>query len=232
MGITICIPTLNRYDLLEKCIGSLKKSTIKPDSIFIIDNGKKYEENATAGIPISIHTPFENMGVAASWNWFMKNVPEKRIICNDDLTFFEDTIELLVNADDNNSVLFPAGAPAANSFSCFLMPDKVIEIVGFFDEKISPNYAYFEDNDYHRRMIIEEIELRGVPNCKIGHKNSSTLNAYTSAERKEHHVKFGRAASNYAKKWGGSVGNEKFATPYNNIREGKLIDNSRKSKPK
>jgi GT2 family glycosyltransferase len=215
MRVTICIPTLNRYDLLEKCIGSLKNSTIKPDGVFLIDNGGKYEERANVHIPISVHTPKENMGVAASWNWFMKNVPEKRIICNDDITFFEDTLEVLLKADNGESVFFPAGAPAANSFSCFLIPDKVIEIVGFFDETISPGYAYFEDNDYHRRMILENIELLGVPNCRIGHKNSSTLNAFTGKQRKEHHVKFGAAARNYAKKWGGSVGNEKYKTPYN-----------------
>ena len=133
MGITICIPTLNRYDLLVKCLGSLRQSTVKPDNIFIIDNGKQYEELVDIHIPISVHTPPENMGVAASWNWFMKNVPETRIICNDDITFFEDTLERLISANNiylKSSVLFPAGTPAANSFSCFLMPDKVIEKVG------------------------------------------------------------------------------------------------------
>ena len=39
--IALCIPTLNRYDLLIKALESAEKGNIIPDEYWIVDNGMR-----------------------------------------------------------------------------------------------------------------------------------------------------------------------------------------------
>ena len=100
MEVNVCIPTLNRYDLLFECLKSAREGTVTPDRFWIIDNGGtlNYESLDT-----TVYTPTSNIGVAASWNWFINLVPDMRIICNDDIVFYPDTIEKLLNAFDGEN---------------------------------------------------------------------------------------------------------------------------------
>jgi GT2 family glycosyltransferase len=212
---TLCIPTLKRYDLLERCIDSALSGSMVPDKIIIIDNGgsliKKYKG-------VDMYCPGENLGVAASWNWFIRVTEGDRIIVNDDIVFYDNTIEKLIeqlhNSDGFAWVCKPYGV--LNGFSCFAISDKMIDLVGYFDETISPRYAYFEDNDYVRRMILAGISMDKFDcGASAYHDTSSTLKAFNNKEMQEHHRKFGIAQNNYIKKWGGLPGNEKYKTPYN-----------------
>jgi GT2 family glycosyltransferase len=213
--INVCIPTLNRYDLLNKFLDSITKSTVKPDAVYIIDNGNKLKLGNFA-LNIKVHTPGKNLGVAASWNWFINNVPEIRIIANDDLEFSAATLERLILGYDEDSVCFPNGLDGkVNSFSCFTISDKIVKDVGYFDETLSPNYAYFEDNDYHYRMLSKGYDIKLVLDSLARHSGSSTLKSFSSKEKREHHRKFSIAKNNYIKKWGGEPGREKLKTPRN-----------------
>ncbi len=214
--VTLGIPTLNRYDLLEYTIRSAEAGTLKPNKYLIIDNGNRFVMNPfyeSLEGRLTVIQPGSNLGCAGGWNKIIKNTLDKRIIANDDVAFFEDTIELLSKSFSENAVTFPAGMPAANAFSCFLIPDAVVNKVGYFDEKLSPNYAYFEDNDYHRRMLIHGVELLGVSDCRLGHLPSSTLSNFSDVELRQHHSKFTIAQKNYIRKWGGVPGQETLSTP-------------------
>jgi len=209
--INLCIPTLNRYDLLTKCVLSAVNGTVKPTQILIIDNGCKLERPNIENL--HVYNFGKNIGVAASWNFFIKNTAEYRIICNDDVDFFEDTIEILLNASDENCVAYPGAVPSDNAFSCFVIPDKIVNIVGYFDEKISPNYAYFEDNDYFRRMNLAGYSTRRVFESRLNHIKSSTLHGFTIQEQNQHHFLFRKARENYIRKWGGIPGEERLIIP-------------------
>jgi GT2 family glycosyltransferase len=220
--INICVPTLKRYDTLWEMLRTIEAGTIKPDFYYILDNGGQIRDQKVKAPPDVIPRrncyvmyPPENLGVAASWNWFLANVPAIRIVCNDDLTFFEDTIETLVAGLDDDHVCYPAGNPSTNSFSCYVLPDKIRDAIGGFDEEISPGYAYYEDNDYHLRMLKVGYDLKGIPDSRLGHVGSATLKAYTPEEMEAHHRKFFRAKINYVRKWGGEPGHELYDTPYN-----------------
>jgi GT2 family glycosyltransferase len=212
--VNICVPTLNRYDMLTYMIISLKESTVPVDRVHIIDNGNRINLKPILKHDIKIRAVAfgHNIGVAASWNWFCENVNEHRIICNDDVEFYPDTIEKMIDAYDENFLTYPNGIPSANSFSCYMLPDKIYSDVGGFDINISPNYAYFEDNDYHRRMRVKGYDIKGIPDCQLGHKGSSTLKFLP--KEYGHHERFRIAQKNYVKKWGGMPGKEKFNTPY------------------
>jgi GT2 family glycosyltransferase len=101
-----------------------------------------------------------------------------------------------------------------NGFSCFGVQDSYIKKVGYFDETISPNYAYFEDNDAAYRMKLAGVI--GVDSeAEAVHDTSSTLKAFTPEQTAMHHIKFNLAQNNYIKKWGGLPLHETYRTPYN-----------------
>ena len=142
--ISICIPVLRRYDLLRGLLLSLRDSTAMPDKIAIVNNGKDHKRLLAAventldlnRVAFDILEPVEPMGVAESWNWFIKNIPEERIICNDDVVFSRESVEKIVACPYDLVWTKEAG------FSCFLIRDACVQKVGLFDETISPGYGY------------------------------------------------------------------------------------------
>jgi GT2 family glycosyltransferase len=73
-----------------------------------------------------------------------------------------------------------------NGFSCYGIRDSLIEKVGYFDEDISPGYAYFEDNDYMRRLHLAGIDPV-ESEASATHDTSSTLKAFTPEQVNIHH---------------------------------------------
>jgi GT2 family glycosyltransferase len=202
--INICVPVLRRYDLLEKLVKSVNNSTVSAN-IFIVNNGK--EKVNISGDNIKIFTFGLNVGVASSWNFFLRNVPEIRLITNDDIEFYPDALQKLIENYNENNLIVP-NLGDTNIFSCFIMSNKVVEKVGYFDETISPNYGYFEDNDFSHRMSKEGIGLTIVNDARVNHLQSGTLKSLNGEEKQLHHQKFRFARSNYIKKWGGLPGKE------------------------
>lgn len=205
------MPTLNSYSTLWKCVESINNSDIQVTSIQIIDNGGNLVHNGQSNV--YIYKQSSNMGVAASWNFFIRNIPEIRIICNDDITFETNTIRTMVEGYTPNGLVFPTELGRENAFSCFLLSQNVIDHVGLFDEDISPNYAYFEDNDYAYRMSLMGFGFSRC-NANISHVGSSTLKNYNRASKDAHHKKFRLAEENYKKKWGGIPTSEIYTTPF------------------
>ena len=206
--VNLCVPTLNRYDLLEKLIQSALNGTVPPDNVYIVDNGGRLE---TTNDFIHIKKFGINVGVAKGWNWLITNSKENRIISNDDIEFYPDTIASLLDCDDD--FVYTQGIEQVNMFSLFKINDNLINKIGLFDEDISPNYAYFEDNDYAYRMKLAGIGATSV-DCRAKHLGSMTLKAYNKNAMEDHHRRFSYARANYIHKWGGEPGKETFTTPY------------------
>jgi GT2 family glycosyltransferase len=201
--INICVPVLNRYDLLREMVRSCHAGNIRPDTYYIIDNGrsgpKLMESLKDFAIHAKVHTPKQSLGVAASWNWFIQQVPEERVIVNDDVLFGPTSLEVLLASKAD--LVWAEGC----GFSCYVIRDRCVEKIGLFDEDISPGYGYYEDEDYLQRLdgrgtrapsaVAEEVS------CDIAHLKSATLKAKSHEEILEHHRKFKLAQANYAKKW-------------------------------
>lgn len=194
-AVHLCVPVLRRYDLLKNCIESALAGTVKPDKVWIIDNGQQTVANPTLTFDahVSWLIPSRNLGVAASWNWFIDNVPEERIISNDDVLFAPESIERIVAT--KGAFVSPL-AKENIAFSCFLIRDECVAKVGKFDETISPGYAYWEDVDYAWRMDAAGLDITGVE-CGVTHVGSASL-----VEDVEHHRKFMIAQNNFLKKHG------------------------------
>lgn len=201
--INICIPVLKRYDLLRGLLDSLGKGSVTPSMVHVIDNGRDAQRVRLAvgecSLPIDIWTPDAAYGVAESWNWFIDNVPEERVIVNDDVIFGATSLEQLVAA--KGDLIFAKDV----GFSCFLIRDTCIEKIGMFDEQISPGYGYYEDEDYLQRIDGKgtkppQADLVDV-SCGIVHLKSQTLASAGPKEMREHHRRFSIAQANYIKKW-------------------------------
>lgn len=205
--INICVPVLRRYDLLRDMLISLRGSTMPPHKVCIIDNGLSQTSvlGAIDGAVdravtvIDVFTPREPMGVAASWNWFIQNIGEERLIINDDIVFAPTSLERII--DHDLDLAWAAGC----GFACYLIRNRCIDKLGLFDETISPGYGYYEDEDYLQRLdgrgTREPSARAGNIECGIVHLKSATLQAATHLELLEHHRKFKIAQANYARKW-------------------------------
>jgi GT2 family glycosyltransferase len=197
--IHVCVPVLKRYDLLRELLVSLSRSDLPVDMIHVVDNGRNSVSIKAAFEGLSlrsdVYTPLRPMGVAETWNWFIKNTTAERLITNDDVTF----------APRSLGEIWASPAPFVSctfGFSCFLIRDSCVDRVGMFDESISPGYAYFEDMDYLRRMRLAGV-IDAVVECGVKHVQGATLAAYSPEELDDHHRKFQLAQANYTAKWRG-----------------------------
>jgi GT2 family glycosyltransferase len=217
--IRICVPTLTQYDLLEKLIASSKSKA----QFIIMDNGGNFcpeealdiSEIEEARDPavikflnLSFHqnkdrvvfSPEVNLGVAASWNWFLQNIPPNDgnywIISNDDVELTENTLDIIEEYAPKN----PITLPYDSEWAFFAIRKDTIEKVGYFDENFYP--AYFEDNDYHHRMKLNNLDVVSVNELRHKHVVSATLKSYSSPRKEQHHREFRRNREYFRQKWG------------------------------
>jgi len=217
MHITFVVPTLTRFDLLDRLIKSVNMQTRKPNRIIIIDNsnGKCKQYPKTRIIKV------DNIGVAGAWNLGIKNTDENGllIICNDDNVLNPDAIEeleILAMANKNH----PFFSSMNGGFSFFaIRPKLAIETVGYFDEGFYP--AYYEDNDYHYRMKLANLEFiysnRKLYESGINGQVSQTLKGNMTPENVKNYIKAGFTSNQYRYicKWGGLPTKEVYVKPFN-----------------
>lgn len=201
--VSVCVPVLKRYDLLRELLLSLHVSTITPEAVYVIDNGhdaaKLAEALSATPVPTFVETPPTNLGVAASWNHFIGETEDDRVIVNDDVTFAPESLAILTSCPAD--LVWAAGF----GFSCFVIRDACVEKLGLFDEMLSPGYGYYEDEDYLQRLdgrgtLPRKATAENVE-CFIKHTHSATLKAGSHADLMEHHRKFKIAQGNYIRKW-------------------------------
>lgn len=199
--VHIGVPVLRRYDLLKLMLQSAAAGTMVPAKVWIIDNGKQHPRvhEAIEGLPfpIDVCEPPHPMGVAESWNYLIGQMPEERIITNDDIVFTSDAIEQMVRT--------PGDLIFGHGYSCYLLRDSAVQKVGTFDEAISPGYAYWEDIDYDMRvrqfMKDGGAWVQANAPCTIHHGGSQTNVTATVDEIMEHHRRFEVAKENIIKKY-------------------------------
>jgi GT2 family glycosyltransferase len=213
--INICILAYNRYDCLKNLIVSILDGCLLPDRIIVLDNGNSLTPDFFKEFKpiIDFVLPGKNLGIAQGWNWFLRNVPEKRIILNDDLVFHKDTLEKFMEGYSETSITRCGGILLDNAFSFFAIPDFIVNKVGEFDKNFWP--GYFEDNDYVYRMSLLGYGTVVAKDSNADHVGSAHLKVFTSSEMDNHHKNFRANRAYYVQKWGGLPGEEKFITPFN-----------------
>ena len=144
----LIVPTLNRYDLLEKMIESIDYSVAH---LLIIDNGgqlKSVPKNPDVRKVTILNMP-ANLGCSSSWNLGIKMFPkhDRWFIVSDDVTFEPGALKAWHKASTRNNFVISDEWPF---FQFMAIGDKVVEKVGLFDEAIHP--ANWEDDEYEWRL--------------------------------------------------------------------------------
>jgi GT2 family glycosyltransferase len=185
-----------------------------------------------------------NAGVSTAWNEAME-LAFKKLDCQNVIVLNNDSLLLMGTIDQIIKDLKTPGVGIATAkdvsgsyvdegrffralttsvpdlhetpdFSCFGINKECWKKVGLFDEAFYP--AYFEDNDYHYRMKLENI--KAVCNYSNYYWHYGSRTKMQSKEFAEYLKK--RYVLNrdyYTKKWGGEPGKEKFKIAF----EGKKL---------
>lgn len=220
------VPVLNQFKMAVDCIASAK-SEQRQIQTFVIPNYR-------LGIPLAAAW---NSGIEQAFAAGNEYV----LVCNDDVLFAPYTIDALYwgmknggkavitaqnvrghTANPDSILTMPdeydpkvqldpvyCGGP---DFACFMIGYTAWKYVGQFDENFVP--AYFEDNDYHRRIILSGMEACSINTAPYYHYGSQTQNA-DSVNPVVRPEAFVRNRNHYIVKWGGEPGNEIFEHPYN-----------------
>lgn len=175
---TLIVPTLNGHKRLANMIDSIDYPV---NELIIIDNGASkgatwdlchIYDNPMVYKTHTISLP-SNLGVAASWNLGIKLTPWSEYWCivNDDVTFEPGALGVLAAASGSENLAF---VDCPQPWSAFTLGEGVVDAVGLFDEIFYP--AYFEDNDYQRRVCehMGDDAFVHTP-AQIQHNNSSTI---------------------------------------------------------
>lgn len=221
---SLCIPVLNRSDLLSRCV----RSVDYPFGVLhVINNGDDEEVIKTVSAikerKFSNHSlfgevkveRFKNLGVAASWNRFMSVTPGPWLISNNDIQFLPGNLKKLTEVLESN--LDAAVILCASQFAAFYITDVARKKVGLFDENFYP--AYFEDMDYVRRVGLVGAKMIYVDEVKPVHGEAPYWGESTVRASQDLHKKRLITTDNlgkyYREKWGGDPGKEKYCRPFN-----------------
>ena len=174
----LIVPVLNRYDLLRRMFQSIDYPI---RDLIIIDNGGEFYD--------VLHSEFvenvrvlnlpSNLGVAASWNLGIKLFPhdDRWFFASNDMVYGPGALESLSAARRDEitlSDMFPF-------WHTFCIGEEVVKRVGLFDEALYP--AYFEDNDYQRRALHQNVHIRSI-SIPTRHENSSTIRSSNELNEK------------------------------------------------
>jgi len=94
-------------------------------------------------------------------------------------------------------------------FSAFCCGLKLRDVIGRFDEGF---HVYWEDNDTHRRIQLAGYE--GYAVTPYWHFRSMTTRTDPARKAEVTSGIFEASRRHYIEKWGGGLGEERFATPY------------------
>jgi GT2 family glycosyltransferase len=229
LNYSLIIPILNRGDKLLKQLATLTNA-IAPKVVFVVDNseGKDHSvkdaveklEKQKVNFPslndttVIISRQKNNLGVAASWNFGIRETPGPWIIANSDIYLRdEDAITTILSRLDEFDLVI------ACCMSLFGIKPEAIEKAGTFDENFWP--AYNEDLDYVTRLVLTGGKIFECA-VNVEHEGSSTLKSDPRIQRVIY-TTHGMNDNYFLKKWGSKQPNTfkgqhvygRWSHPYN-----------------
>jgi GT2 family glycosyltransferase len=206
MKLIIGIPTINRADLLNEALANYFED-FKQTEIVICDNGG--QEIITRENNFVIYKPEKNLGVSGSWNMIMDYADKVKAT---HVLMLNDDIYLGKSEEEINTIIRlwnPEFLCTELNWCSFILSVDSYKKIGKFDENFFP--AYFEDNDYFRRMMLLNVPI--IMNAMLNpiiYRNSMTI-----LKTPELNNGFEKNRQYYISKWGGQPTQETFSTPFN-----------------
>jgi GT2 family glycosyltransferase len=190
VGILIFHRTPELVEIAKNCLASVLNSVDRNETqIVLCDNGSTirddfWEQNVDTYIRFN-----ENRGIAAGWNAILKLSRGKyKVILGDDTIVHGEWLQELQKAMDMPQAgvaniyvqHLPQGVGIVENYkwfsgACFMLTNKTIEKVGYFDEEIFP--CNTEDWDYWLRTYRVGLKLYVNYGHTVQHLEGQTVHA-------------------------------------------------------
>ena len=183
-------------------------------------------------------TPNEN-NVSKAWNkgiklgleWGARYV----IVANSDIIMHESLIDNLVQfaerhpefilwtASEHTDLRTIKNAELDDNydehphFSCFMVNQRLLDTVGYFDENFVP--AYFEDSDFHYRILLSGNKAAKTGSAKFYHYGSRTIKLDHELER-HNVITYEKNRAYLKEKWGFDPHGHVFEPPEEMLKVG------------
>jgi len=223
----IFIPVVNRFDLLEKAVKSIKANLY--DEYIIFNNSEsEISLDVYSGTEFKIWNPERRMTFMETQNimrqYAIDNNYDFYSFMHNDGEVHDDTdIELVnyaENCKDNWAVIF------TNYDVLCAFKTSAVEEIGVWGDCNWPEQqnGYLLDNDYYRRITSFGYELKELTDRKITYVpmervgGVSHVGSATLKEPKEQalwDIQVRSIYDHYVEKWGGHPGEEKYIHAYN-----------------
>lgn len=223
----IFIPVVNRFDLLEKAVRSVKQD-IYDEYIIVNNSGSEIPDEVYSGTKFRVLNPEKSMSFKDTQNAMMSYAVDNGYdfysFMHNDGEIHDDTDRELVRyaeeCSDNWAVIF------TNYDVLCAFKTKAVDEIGVWGDYDWPEQknGYLLDNDYYRRVrsfgyAIKELtdrEITYTPLDRVGgvsHVGSATLKEGNEQEIWDSQVQ--SVYDHYVLKWGGHPGQEKYTHAYN-----------------
>jgi GT2 family glycosyltransferase len=243
MNLTIVIPCINLWSKYTRpCLDSILTIHWYRVVLVDNGSTDETRNEASKLVSATFHhRRYEyNFGISRSWNWGIIDGFEKGAdyvaVLNNDVLLHPDCLDRMVARMERNDLALVSALDVRGevrgpedvfqisssakidvpesehpNFSAFLVSRRCWELVGEFDEAFCP--AYFEDNDYHYRIVLAGLRAIVYPPAMFYHYGSRTQNEacggpIVPGSRFEENHRY------YLRKWGGPPGAEQFREPF------------------
>jgi len=178
-----------------------------------------------------LHNPRGNI-LGAAWNQGILSGLESGsdyvLLANNDIVFHPKCIDNLVRfAQSHPDYLLWTASEWSNlrtlkqatwddshsphpHFSCFMVNKQTVDTVGWFDENLK--VGYFEDNDFHIRILIAGREAHATNTAKFYHYGSRTINVDDNL-RQTIKPAYEKNRTYIKKKWGLDIHGKAYSPP-------------------
>lgn len=200
-------------ELLEKCVRSWPEEI---DSMVYADKNIEVLNCIDPWFKGDKVGSTEHSGVSGSWNWLLEFAfgrdYDALVVVGSDTEMQPGFLKDFLEEYEQRGLDF-AVTRYPIIWNCWVMNRRCYETVGVMDCNLWP--AYYEDNDYHRRVNLSGLGIDYIGNPDgMGHFGSATIRKDPVAN-KANGITFGMNQAYYVAKWGGLPGEEKFPTPFN-----------------
>jgi GT2 family glycosyltransferase len=207
--IQVTIPSISWPEFLNSCVESiLRQEGVTIEDIVIVCNSERtipcghewMERGAT------VYCNPRNLGCTGTWNLGSSTAWTRGYSANfmigDDVVLNDSTgirrLEEKVVENPNRLI-----SVASLGFTAWVVTKQVWDIVGELDEGFWP--AYYEDNDYHRRICLAGMG-DAVVEVAHAHYGSGSLRKWKEWEDWNAHYAFMVNGDRFRAKWGGYPG--------------------------
>lgn len=195
--LTVAILNYNGKGMLERCLESIAKQSIKPDEILVVDNAstddswkiaKKYEARV-------YHADNRHKFISGLNDCLREAKGDKIIFMENDIRLHSSFVHEVRSEQLSMSkwdCLVPAVySPLGKRYekgkfhtACFTMEKSCFEFVGEFDQNLQP--AYWEDVDYWLRMLKMNMKIVYADECKAVHYANWSFSKVYSKKQMSH----------------------------------------------